>query len=160
MRKSTSPAKSAILEQPARGYPAPAPRDQLQPLNYHTHYGFVPGRLRSFTAALAGVAYTVRTQPNTWIELAAVLCVTVAGFWFGISRLEWALIVLTFALVLAMEAVNTAVESVVDLVSPQFHPLAKVAKDTAAGAMIFAVLGSIGVAGLIFGPRIWQLFFA
>ncbi|MEZ4556815.1 MAG: diacylglycerol kinase family protein [Caldilineaceae bacterium] len=64
---------------------------------------------------------------------------------------------LTFGAVLAMEAVNTAVEAVVDLVSPDHHPLAGPAHDAAAGALVFIVLGSLGVAVAIFGPRIVAL---
>lgn len=119
--------------------------------------GFLRGRWFSFQAAIAGVVYTLRTQPNAWIELTAVLFVTVVGAWFGIARWEWALLVLIFSLILALEAVNTAVEAVVDLVSPDYHPLAKVAKDAAAGALVFAVVGSIVIAGIIFGPRLWLL---
>ena len=116
--------------------------------------------LVSFKAALAGVWYTLRTQPNAWIELAACAVIVAAGWWFAIQRIEWAILGLTVFLILAMEAVNTAVEATIDLVSPRYHPLAKIAKDTAAGAMIFAVLGSLWVAIAIFGPRLWQLFFA
>src|SRR5690349_5869450 len=106
---------------------------QPQGINYHTNIGFWRGRRLSFMAALEGVAYTIRTQPNAWIELTALLVVLVAGFWFGISALEWALLSFTIAVILALEAVNTAIEAVVDLVSPQYHPLAKIAKDSAAG---------------------------
>ena len=77
----------------------------------------------------------------------------------ALRGVEWALLGLVVAMVLALEAVNTAVEAVVDLVSPDYHPLAKIAKDAAAGAMIFAVLGSIAVAATIFGPRLWALVF-
>jgi diacylglycerol kinase len=127
------------------------------PLNYHTNIGFLRGRQLSFMAALEGVVYTLRTQPNAWIELTALSVVALAGLWFGISALEWGLLGLTIALILALEAVNTSIEAVVDLVSPQYHPLAKIAKDTAAGAMVLAVLGSIFVAAAIIGPRLWQL---
>jgi diacylglycerol kinase len=89
----------------------------------------------SFAAACAGVAYTLRTQPNAWIEIAALGVVVFAGWWFGISALEWGMLGLMVAVIFALEAVNTAIEAVVDLVSPQYHPLAKIAKDTAAGAM-------------------------
>lgn len=130
-----------------------------QPLNYHTNIDFWRGRWLSFGAALAGVAYTLRTQPNAWIELAALSVVAVVGWLFRISALEWGLLGLTVAMVLALEAVNTAVESVVDLVSPHYHPLAKIAKDTAAAALIFAVVGSIFVAAAIFLPRLWALWF-
>src|SRR5262249_12918131 len=114
-------------------------------------------RLLSFLAALEGVAYTFRTQPNTWIELAALVVVVAAGLWFGISVLEWGLLGFTIAMIMALEAGNTAIEAGVCLVSPQYHPLAKIAKDTAAGAMVLAVLGSMIVAACIFGPRLWAL---
>lgn len=111
----------------------------------------------SFAAALSGVAYVFRTQPNARIELAAMTVVAIAGLWFGLSAVEWGLLGLTVTMILALEAVNTAIETVVDLVSPQIHPLAKIAKDTAAGALIIAVVGSIVVAASIFLPRLWAL---
>ncbi len=121
--------------------------------------GYLNGRWFSFKAALAGAAYTLRTQPNTRIELLAIPVVALAGWWLGISRGEWAMLGLMIAMVLALEALNTAVEAVVDLVSPGYHPLAKRAKDAAAGAMVFAVLGSLWVAIWIFGPRLWERLF-
>jgi diacylglycerol kinase len=120
---------------------------------------FFASRWFSFKAALNGVWHTLVTQPNAWIELTAVAVVTITGWWLQISAIEWALLALTFSLVLALEAVNTAVEATVDLVAPHYHPLAKVAKDAAAGALVFAVLGSLGVAATILGPRLWQLLF-
>ena len=121
--------------------------------------GFWAGRLFSVRAAINGAQHTVRTQPNAWIELAALLVVGTAGVYFQVSALEWGILGLTIFAVLALECVNTAVEAVVDLVSPNYHPLAGVAKDAAAGGMVFAVLGSLGVAASIFGPRLWALFF-
>lgn len=121
--------------------------------------GFWRGRWFSFKAAIAGAVHTVRTQPNAWIELAALAVILVAGWWFAIRAIEWALLGLTVFIVLALEAVNTAIEATIDLVSPHYHPLAKIAKDTAAGAMVFAVLGSLWVAAAIFGPRLWALLF-
>lgn len=120
---------------------------------------FLSGRWFSLKAALSGARHTLLTQPNAWIELTAIAVVTLVGWLLGLAALEWALLALTFSLVLALEAVNTAVEATVDLVSPHYHPLAKIAKDAAAGALFFAVLGSMGVATAIFGPRLWQLFF-
>jgi diacylglycerol kinase (ATP) len=116
-----------------------------------------PSRWRSFLAALHGVAYTTRTQRNTWIELAAAGVVIAAGLWLRIQPLEWAVLALTIALILALEAINSAIEAVVDLASPGFHELARIAKDCAAGAMLFAVLGSLGVAAAIFGPPLWRM---
>ena len=120
---------------------------------------FLASRWHSLRAALAGVVHTLRTQPNAWIELTAIAVVFGAGWWFEIARGEWLMLILICSLILALEAVNTAVEATVDLVSPQYNPLAKIAKDAAAGAMVFAVLGSVGVAALIFGPHLWGLFF-
>jgi diacylglycerol kinase len=117
---------------------------------------FLVGRWFSFNAAVTGALYTVRTQPNAWIELAAIGVVAFTGWWFRITPMEWAVLGLTSAMLLALEAVNTAIETVVDLVSPQYHPLAKLAKDTAAGALLLAVIGSLVVAFCIFGPRLWQ----
>jgi diacylglycerol kinase len=160
-------SKSARKPAPVTSYTAPSRDPHSTPvanrmgdgtsLNYHTNINFWRGRVLSFGAALQGVAYVVRTQPNVWIELAALAVVMGAGVWFGISAVEWAVLGLTVALILALEAVNTAVETVIDLVSPQLHPLAKIAKDTAAGALIIAVVGSIFVAAMIFVPRLWAL---
>jgi diacylglycerol kinase (ATP) len=120
---------------------------------------FLAGRWFSFKAALQGAWHTLLTQPNAWIELTAIAVVSVVGWWLQISPIEWALLALTFSLVLALEAVNTAIEATVDLLSPRYHPLAKIAKDAAAGALVFAVLGSLGVATAILGPRLWPLVF-
>jgi len=119
--------------------------------------GFLLGRWFSLRAALAGALHTLRSQPNAWIEMTAVLVITVAGWWFAVSRWEWVALILIFSLILALEAVNTAIEAVVDLVTAEYHPLAKVAKDAAAGALVFAVLGSMVIAAIIFGPKLWLL---
>lgn len=114
-------------------------------------------RWHSFTVAVRGAVYTLRTQRNTRIELAAALVVIAAGLWLRLRPLEWAVLAMTIALILALEAVNSAIEALVDLVSPEYHELARIAKDCAAGAMIFAVLGSLAVAAAIFGPPLAQL---
>ena len=119
--------------------------------------GFWGGRWYSFRAAVTGALHTVRTQPNAWIELAACVVVVAAGYLLQITAVEWAIVGLVLCLVLALEAVNTAVEAVVDLVTEEYHPLARIAKDAAAGALVFAVLGSLIVAAAIFGPRLARL---
>jgi diacylglycerol kinase len=126
-------------------------------MNYHVHIGFWRGRALSLAAAWDGLVYILRTQPNVWIESLALGVVALAGVWFGISAVEWGLLALTIVLILALEAVNTAIETTIDLVSPQIHPLAKIAKDTAAAALLLAVVGSVIVALSIFGPRLWAL---
>ena len=114
-------------------------------------------RWHSFICAVNGLVYTLRTQRNTRIELAATVTVIIAGIWLRIRPVEWALLALTVGVILALEAVNSAIEALVDLVSPEYHELARIAKDCAAGAMLFAVLGALGVAASIFGPRFWAL---
>lgn len=114
-------------------------------------------RWHSFVCAVNGLVYTLRTQRNTRIELAATVVVIACGMWLGIEPVDWALLALTVGMILALEAVNSAIEALVDLVSPEYHDLARIAKDCAAGSMLFAVLGSLGVALAIFGPRIWAL---
>lgn len=127
--------------------------DRWAPANYAN------GRWFSFKAALSGAVYTVRTQPNARIELVAAMVVILLGWWLDISKMEWAILGLTVSLILALEAVNTAVESIVDLVSPEYHPLAKHAKDAAAGAQVFAVAGSLWVALFILVPHLWRTLF-
>lgn len=156
-KSARKPVPKSVRISSAPLKPAEPTSPDHPPLNFHSNIGFWRGRRLSLMAALAGVAYTLRTQPNAWIELTALAVVAVAGLWFGISALEWGLLGLTIAVILALECVNTAIESVVDLVSPHYHPLAKVAKDTAAGALIIVVLGSIAVAAAIFLPRLWQM---
>lgn len=122
------------------------------------HGGFWASRWFSFRAALSGARHVIRHERNAWIELVAGAVVAVAAWRFRISPLEWGLLGVVVFLMLALEAVNTAVEATIDLVSPQYHPLAKIAKDAAAGALLFGVLASLCVAAAVFGPRLWALF--
>jgi diacylglycerol kinase len=81
------------------------------------------------------------------------------AFWLGISRLEWSVLILTTLLVWMAEFANTALEAVVDLVSPDYHPLAKAAKDVAAAAVLVGALGAVVVGLLILGPPLWARLF-
>ena len=124
--------------------------------------GWLIGLLRSFGYAFAGIGALLRRQRNAQIHLfLTVLACGGAWFWH-LSRVEWLILVVTIAMVFGMEAINTAVESVVDLASPQFHPLAKQAKDVAAGAVLLTAIGALVVAFLLFGSHLldllWWLF--
>jgi len=99
----------------------------------------------------------LRTQRNAQIHFVATLVVVAAGFIFGVGIGEWIALVLAITLVLALEALNTALEAVVDLASPQLHPLAKRAKDVAAGAVLIGAIGAAVVGCLIFIPRLLAL---
>jgi diacylglycerol kinase len=110
------------------------------------------GLLRSFRFALEGVSYLIRTQRNARIELAIGLAVLLLAAWIRVSASEWAVLILTIALVLGVETLNTALEIAVTLASPERHPLAKAAKDLAAATVLLASLAALGVGVAIFGP--------
>ncbi len=110
--------------------------------------------LRSFGHAFAGIWHVVRTQRNFRIQICAGAAVIVAGWGWQISPAEWVALLAMIALVLTLEMVNTAVEALVDLVTQEYHPLAKVAKDVAAGAVLVAALFALSVGVVIFLPKI------
>ena len=116
------------------------------------------GRLaRSFGYAFRGIGILFRTQANARIHATATGLVVAAGFWFRIARGEWCAVIAAIGLVWTAEGLNTAIEAVVDLVSPERHPLAGRAKDVAAGAVLCAALAALAIGVLIFGPRLWAL---
>jgi diacylglycerol kinase len=108
--------------------------------------------VRSFYFAFAGLAFLFRTQRNARIELAIGLAACGLAGWCHVSRVEWALLVVMIAIVLILEGLNTAIEAAVDLASPDVHPLAKSAKDLAAGMVLIASIASIVVGLLILAP--------
>jgi diacylglycerol kinase len=111
--------------------------------------------LTSFKYAFSGVSHVVRTQPNARIHLSAALVVIVVGLWLGLNRTEWAIIALTIGSVLAAESLNTVAEAAVDLATGEYHPLAKIAKDVAAGAVLLMAITAVIVGVLILGPPLW-----
>ena len=113
--------------------------------------------LRSFGYAFRGLGILIRTQANARIHAVATVFVIAAGFWFRISRSEWAEVTAAVGLVWTAEGLNTAIEAVVDLVSPDPHPLAGRAKDVAAGAVLCAAFAALVIGLLIFVPRVWAL---
>lgn len=115
-------------------------------------------RAASFRHAMRGVARLIATQANARIHVGAALLATILGIWLDISLLEWAVVSLTLGMVLGAEALNTAVEWVVDRVSPEWHPLARDAKDVAAGAVLITSLAALGVGGCIYLPKLRALF--
>src|ERR687896_49483 len=105
---------------------------------------------RSFGFAFAGLWFLLRTQRNAQIHVIIGAIACGLGAWLRISRVEWAVLVFTIALVLILEGLNTAVEAAIDLASPDIHPLAKAAKDLAAGMVLIAATASVAVGLLIF----------
>jgi diacylglycerol kinase (ATP) len=116
---------------------------------------FLRTRAGAFRYAFAGWWYVIRTQRNAWIHAMISGIVLVIGLWLHIKPVEWALIVLAVAIVWTAEFINTALEAVVDLASPQHHPLAQVGKDVGAAAVLIASLASILIGLLVLGPPLW-----
>ena len=110
--------------------------------------------LRSFGYAFEGLAYILRTQRNARIEIVVGIAAVALAAWLGISAVEWAVLVLTIVIVLALELMNTALELAVSLASPQTHPSAKAAKDVAAACVLLGALASLVIGGLLFGSRL------
>ena len=117
------------------------------------------GLLTSFRFALVGLAYLFRTQRNARIHLILGAAACALAGWLGISLIAWAILIMTIAGVLILEGLNTAIEAVVDLASPEIHPLAKIAKDISAGMVLIAAIGSVAVGILILGIPLWARVF-
>ena len=111
-----------------------------------------------FVNAFNGIVVSYRSERNLRIHIALALAAVGLGIWTDLTRWEWCWIALCIALVIMAELVNTAIETCVDLVSPNEHPLAKRAKDAAAGAVLIAAVFAVIVGGAIFLPRLWSMF--
>lgn len=111
--------------------------------------------LQAFGHAFSGLFYAIRTQRNMPIHLAIAVGVIGLGLWLGLPPVQWAVLALTISSVLAAELLNSGLETVVDMVSPEYHPLAKRAKDVAAGAVLLAAIFAVVVGLLILGPPLW-----
>jgi len=119
--------------------------------------GFLRSRIRSFGYAFRGIATLFREQVNARIHLLAVILITALGWWLGLSVGEWCDIFICMALVIMAEAINTAIEYLVDLASPEYHVLAGKAKDVAAAAVLLSVIFCAMVWALIFVPKLYAV---
>lgn len=111
-------------------------------------------RLKSFQYAFAGIIELLHSQHNARIHLLATIIVVLAGVWFELTQLEWALVLLACAMVWCAEALNTAVEFLADAAVPEQHPLIKKAKDVAAAAVLLVAMFAVLIAGLVFLPHL------
>lgn len=116
---------------------------------------FITSRITSFGHAFRGWGHVLKTQQNAWIHSMVASIVVGLGLWLQLSTVEWAILAITIAMVFTAELINTAIEAVVDLASPTYHPLAKVGKDVGAGAVLVSALAAIVVGLLILGPPLW-----
>lgn len=118
---------------------------------------WLAGRVDSFRFAFRGLGTVMGSQHNFRIHLCITIVVIVAGFFARLSLTEWCIIMLTIALVLSLEAINTALESLVDIISPEYHVAAGKAKDIAAGAVLVAAFTALVIGIIIFGARFIDL---
>ena len=115
-----------------------------------------PSRLTAFRHAFDGWLHVMRTQRNAWIHAVMTVLVVLLAVWLRLARLDWALLLLAIGMVWMAEFFNTALEAVVDLASPEKHPLAKVGKDVGAAAVLIAALTSALLGLLVLAPPLYQ----
>ncbi|WP_317192261.1 diacylglycerol kinase family protein [Hymenobacter ruricola] len=135
------------MAEPAQSGPGP---NRLRPPE-----GLWRRRVASFGHAFRGVWAALGSEVHLRFHAVATAVVVGLGFYYGISRLEWALVAISVACVWSAELMNTAIEALTDLASPEYHPLAGKAKDVAAGAVLLAALGAAVVGALVFGPKVF-----
>jgi len=117
---------------------------------------FFLSRIESFGNAFRGWWYVLQTQHNAWVHAVVATAVFIVALWLQLPARDWAVLILTITMVFTAEFINTAIEAVVDLASPQKHPLAKVGKDVGAAAVLIAALAAVLVGLLILGPPLWE----
>jgi diacylglycerol kinase (ATP) len=111
-------------------------------------------RVKSFEYAFKGLIYSVRTQHNIWIHLVATVLLIWGGFHYNLSNTEWCIIILCIGLVLSAEIINSSIESLTDMVSPEYDKFAGKVKDMAAGGVLLAAIAAAAVGCIIFIPKI------
>ena len=114
----------------------------------------------SFGYAFQGLGYAIRTQRNLRVHSTIAIAVVLVGLFFHVSAIEFAMLFIAITGVFISEMFNTVLEICVDLASPTYHPLAKIAKDVAAGAVLVNAILSVIIGLCIFGPHIWMLLFS
>jgi diacylglycerol kinase len=120
------------------------------------HDGSSTNLALSFRLAFSGLSYAIRTQRNMRIHLAIAAVVAALGLYLGLDWMQWALLTLTIGFVLVAEMANTVAEVALDATTPYYHPLVKIAKDVAAGAVLLASVVSVVVGLLVLGPPLWS----
>lgn len=114
---------------------------------------------KSFSFAFEGIKSAFKNEPNLRIHLLFATVVVFLGLILKLETLEFAIVVLTISLVITLELINTMLEALVDLVSPEIKPTAKFAKDVAAGAVLISAITSVIVGFLIFFPKLQTVLF-
>ena len=116
---------------------------------------FLVNRLKSVGYAFKGMLVLIKTESSIKIQLCIAIAITVAGFYFNISKTEWIAQIAMIGLVMSIEGVNTAVEYIADYIHTEHHPKIGLIKDVAAGAVFIASIVATIIAGLIYLPKIF-----
>ena len=109
-----------------------------------------------FNHAWEGIKYAFSTQPNFRVHGLLATIALLLGVWLGLNSLEWLVLVFTICMVLIAEMVNTALESMTDLIEEKYHVKAKIAKDVSAGMVLVSAISSLIVGLIIFVPKLWR----
>lgn len=118
---------------------------------------FITGRLKSLKYAVAGAVKLIATEHSIMVQFSIGVLVTIAGFYFEISKTEWLFQTLAIGLVLSIEGLNTAVEKIADFIHPDYHDKIGFIKDIAAGAVFFAAISALIIGAIIYIPIIQNL---
>jgi diacylglycerol kinase (ATP) len=116
--------------------------------------GRSPSILESFNFAFEGIIHVLRTHRNMRVHFAVAIIVLVAAVWVGVSKLELIALLLAIAFVFITEMVNSALEQAIDVATTSFDPLAKLAKDVAAGAVLIATVNAVAIGYLVFSGEV------
>ena len=114
-------------------------------------------RFKSFLCAVRGIVVVLRSQPNAWIMVVAAVCTVATGLLLRVSLLEWCVLMVAVFLVFVAELINSAVECITDLVAPEYTPLARDAKDAAAGAVLLASILAFMAGSIVVVPKLMAL---
>lgn len=121
-------------------------------MEFQKDNSFVSGRMKSMTYALQGAIKLITTEHSVMVQFSIGILMTIAGFYFGISKTEWLFQTLAIGLVVSIEGLNTAVEKIADFIHPNYHERIGFIKDIAAGAVFFAAMTAIAIGLIIYIP--------
>ncbi len=116
-------------------------------------------RIESFQYAFAGIWHTLKTQRNAQIHVVIAMLIFIAGLFFHLHPIEWAVLTLTIGFVISTEMLNTVAEAAMDYATTDFNPQVKIIKDVAAGAVLVSAIVAVIVGLLVLGPPVWQWLF-
>lgn len=119
---------------------------------------FVTGRIKSVKYAVVGALKLINTEHSIIVQFFIGIVMTIAGFFFGITKTEWMFQIFSIGLIMSIEGLNTAVEKIADFIHPDYHEKIGFIKDIAAGAVMFAAITAIAIGSIIYAPYLMEFF--